>query len=231
MPAPFSSASVLSGVPLFRELAPRHIERLETIVSEKAFPKGHSIFSEGSQATGFYIVLSGRVKIFKLSFEGKEQILHLVGPGEPFGEVPVFAGGRFPAHAEVIQPARVLFVPRDAFIDLVAKEPQLALNMLAVLSVMLRKMTTMVEHLSLREVPSRLAAYISVLVESRSGADEVELDVSKAQLASILGTIPETLSRILTRMETAGIIEVQGKRIRVLDAEAIADLAQGGKVL
>ena len=85
------------------------------------------------------MVVSGKVKIFKVSMEGKEQILHIFGPGEPFGEVPVFAGQQFPASAEALEKSRLFFFSREAFIDLIKRNPDLALNMLAVLSRRLRR--------------------------------------------------------------------------------------------
>jgi CRP/FNR family transcriptional regulator len=177
--------------------------------------------------------VSGRVKIFKLSPEGKEQILHLFGPGEPFGEAPVFAGQHFPAYAEAIEESRVLFFPRDSFVDMIKNNPSLALNMLAVISRRLRKFTMLVEELSLKEVPGRLATYLLLYLGKRGDEDdELVLDISKSQLASLLGTIPETLSRILAKMIRAGLIHSDGsRRIQVLDREALEELARGERRL
>jgi CRP/FNR family transcriptional regulator len=172
--------------------------------------------------------MSGRVKIFKVSWEGKEQILHIFGPGEPFGEVPVFAGQKFPASAEAMEESRVFFFPRDAFIYRIKKNPGIALNMLAVLSKRLRRFTQLIEELSLKEVPGRLAVYLLYLSESKEGEKHLELDISKGQLASLLGTIPETLSRILGKMTRAGLIESEGPRIKILDPQGLEDLAEAG---
>ena len=201
------------------------------IVSRQLFPKGRTIFSEGDEGTGFYVVISGRVKIFKLSSEGKEQILHIFGPGEPFGEVPVFSGQHFPANAEAMEESRVFFFPRKAFMELIRKTPDLALNMLAVLSRRLRRFARLIEDLSLKEVPARLAAYLLYLHEAKKGSENLELDISKGQLASLLGTIPETLSRIIGRMNKSGLIESEGPRIRVLDLQGLETLAEfGGRI-
>jgi CRP/FNR family transcriptional regulator len=173
-------------------------------------------------------VLSGRVKVFKLSPDGKEQIFHILGPGEPFGEAAVFAGEKFPAYAEALTESRVCFFPRPAFVGLIKKNPSLALNMLAVLSRRLRKFAALVEDLSLKEVPGRLAAYLLFLSERKKGMRELELDVSKNQLAGLLGTIPETLSRILARMARERFIKASGqRRIQILDRKALEELASG----
>lgn len=219
----------IAMIPLFKGLPRQHLEDLAGIAMAKFFNRAETIFAEGDEATGFYVLLAGRVKIFKLSPEGKEQILHIFGPGEPFGEVPVFAGTHFPAYAETLDDSRALFFPRRAFVALIQREPSLALNMLAILSLRLRQFTHLVESLSLKEVPGRLAAYLLYLSVNREQTTELELDIPKSQLASLLGTIPETLSRILAKMTGQGLIQVNGPHIRILDRHGLEELAEGGK--
>ncbi len=222
----------IAGVPLFEGLPSDQLEDLAMIVTDQVFRKGETIFSEGEDGNGFYVVISGRVKIFKLSPEGKEQILHFFGPGEPFGEVPVFAGQHFPANAEAMEESRIFFFPRKSFVDLIKRNPSLALNMLAVLSKRLRRFAALIDDLSLKEVPGRLAAYLLYLSDQKKGAKDLDLTITKAQLASLLGTIPETLSRILGKLSSQGLIETDGRRIRILDSEALQDLAEsGGRLL
>jgi CRP/FNR family transcriptional regulator len=232
---PFSSRDAslpivnhIARVPLFEGLPLRQIEDLAMIVTDQVFSKGETIFSEGEEGNGFYVVITGRVKVYKLSSDGKEQILHFLGPGEPFGEVAVFTGQHFPANASAIEESRVLFFPRKSFVDLIKTNPSLALNMLAVLSKRLRRFAALIDDLSLKEVPGRLAAYLLYLSDQSRGAKEVELTITKAQLASLLGTIPETLSRILGKLSSQGLIETDGRRIRILDPETLQDLAESG---
>lgn len=222
---------IVSGIPIFHSLPADQLEALTGISLERQFEKGKAIFSEGDEANGFYVVIEGRVKVFKLSVDGKEQILHIFGPGEPFGEVPVFAGQGFPAHAEAIARTRLLFFARKAFVDLIARIPSLALNMLAVLAMRLRQFTVQVEHLSLKEVPGRLAVYLLYLSDEKEGAPVVNLNISKGQLASLLGTIPETLSRILGRMTNRDLLKVDGRRIEIRDRGGLEALALGHKRL
>jgi len=217
----------IAAIPLFQGLPQKQLEDLSMIIVDQVFKRSQTIFSEGDEGNGFYVLLSGRVKIYKLSLEGKEQILHILGPGEPFGEVPVFAGARFPANAGTLAESRVFFFPRPAFIELIGKNPTLALNMMAILSGRLRRLTNLVENLSLKEVPGRLAAYLLFLGEKKKGNNLVELDVSKNQLASVLGTIPETLSRILARMDREKLIKASGKSIEILDRKKLEELASG----
>ncbi len=207
---------------LFEGLPPQQTEALAAIAVEKTFQRGENIFFEGDKGIGFYMVGEGRVKIFKVSFAGKEHILHIFGPGEPFGEVPVFHGQPFPATAEALEKTVTLFFPRDKFVLLVEANPSLALNMLAVLSQRLRRFAGQIESLSLKEVPARLAGYLLYLSHEQGESDAVVLDISKGQLASLLGTIPETLSRIFGKMSDEGLIQVNGRKISLLDRAGLS---------
>jgi CRP/FNR family transcriptional regulator len=222
------SAKDIAGIPMFRGLPEAELDQLTKIATDETISKGAAIFLEGDEGDGFYVVLSGRVKIFKLSTEGKEQTLHLFGAGEPFGEVALFSGSRFPANAEAMEDSRILFFPTEAFAGLIRKNPSVALNMLALLSIRLRRFTALIEDLSLKEVPGRFAAYLLYLSREKEGSGELSLDITKAQLASLLGTIPETLSRILGKMSRSGLIESDGRRIKILDLEGLEELAEWG---
>lgn len=208
---------------LFGGLPTRQLEDIARISVEKTYQRGESIFFEGDEGLGFYMVGEGRVKIFKVSPGGKEHILHIFGEGEPFGEVPVFYGQPFPASAEALVKTRTIFFPRDRFILLVEANPSIALNMLAVLCMRLRKFASQIESLSLKEVPTRLANYLMYLSEEQGNAEVVELEISKGQLASLLGTIPETLSRIFAKMSEEGLIKVNGRSIQLLDKGALSE--------
>ena len=221
----------IARIPLFEGLPADQLQDLASIAIEKSMDKGRTIFSEGDPGNGFFVLEDGRIKIFKLSPEGKEQILHLFGPGEPFGEVPVFEGRNFPAHAVTLEKCRLLFFPRSAFIQLVKQNPSLALNMLAVLSRRLRRFTVLVDDLALKEVPGRLAAHLLYLSGRQEGQNNLELEIPKSLLAAMLGTIPETLSRILTKMAKQGLIQSDGPRISILDRDTLKELAEGTRRL
>lgn len=222
---------ILSKIPAFNGLTGDQLEHVRKITSVRELKRGELIFSEGDEGNGFYVVVDGRIKVFKLSPEGKEQILHIIGPGEPFGEVAVFAGRSFPANAQAISNSRLLFLPRSDFVHLISINPSLAMEMLAVLSIRLRQFTMQIESLSLKEVPGRLASYLMVLASEQSEPESVDLPISKGQLASLLGTIPETLSRIFARMSQQGLVLVNGRTIFLKDRPGLADLAENGKLL
>lgn len=221
---------ILRSNPLFRGLPESQLAGIRAIAQDRFCDKGKGIFAEGDGGAGFYVVASGQVKIFKLSPEGKEQILHIYGPGHSFGEVAVFTGKRFPANAETLLKSHLLFFPRADFVALISGNPSLCLNLLADLSQRLRQFTVQIESLTLKEVPGRLASYLLYLSDDEKQGDLLTLGISKGQLASLLGTIPETLSRILSRMSGAGLIEVKGKEISILDREGLETLAETGKL-
>ena len=221
---------IISSIPLFQGLSLEELRELRNIAVDRFYGKGRTVFLEGDDGNGFYVVADGKVKIFKVSMDGKEQILHIYGPGHPFGEVPVFSGKKFPANAQALLKSHLLFFPRSAFIDLISNNPSLSLNMLAVLSMRLRQFTVQVESLSLKEVPGRLASYLLYLSEEQKSSAMVSLPVSKGQLASLLGTIPETLSRILAKMSANHLIRVVGSDIHLLDLMGLELLAENGKL-
>lgn len=222
---------VIASVPLFKGLDNQQYDELAMIVTDQEVKRGQTIFSEGDEGVGFYVVISGLIKIYKLSPDGKEQILHIFGQGEPFAEAAVFTGSTYPAHAIALEKSRILFFPRASFVELVQKNPSLAMNMMATLSLRLKKFAHMIEDLSLKEVPGRLAAHLLFLRSQQNGSSELQLKIGKAQLASLLGTIPETLSRILTKMNKQGLIDSSGSTIKIIDRDGLEDLAEGERRL
>ena len=223
------SLDIIAAIPIFNGIPEDQMAAIKKIAITKRFNKGEVIFSEGDAGNGFFVIAQGRVKIFKVSAEGKEHILHIYGYGQPFGEVPVFAGQKFPANAQALEKTIAIFLPRSDIVDLVAANPSLALNMLAVMSQKLRQFSIQIENLSLKEIPARLASYLIFLAEEQAADDVVKLNISKGQLASILGTIPETLSRIFAKLSGQNLIRVDGKKITLLNREGLEDLAEYGK--
>ena len=212
---------IIKSTSLFEGLSGEEVETISKLIFEKKYGKGETIFFEGDEADGFYIVSSGQIKVFKINPMGKEHILHIFGPGEPVGEVPVFSKQPFPANAEALVKSSTLFFPRKDFVALIENNPSIALNMLAVLSRRLRQFATQIENLSLKEVPARLAGYLLYIAKEQKNEGVVQLPVSKGQLASLLGTIPETLSRIFARMSDEGLIQVEGRSITILDRQGL----------
>jgi len=225
-----SLVDFLGNTLLFSGLSREKLVFLSSLATEKTYEKGELVFSEGDEARGFYIVKAGLVRIYKISINGREQTLHLLGRGEPFGEVAVFIGMDYPAYAMALDHSEVLFFPKDRFVTAIRRHPELALAMLAVLSRRLRAFSRMIEDLSLKEVPQRLAAYLTALSEFDDRdllKREITLHVSKNLLSTILGTSPETISRVFKKLEERGILERKNERIFLKDLEKLHDLADG----
>lgn len=219
------AADVLRKTPLFAALPDEDLRRVAALAVPRRFGKKETVFREGDKADGFFVVASGKVKVFKLSGEGKEQVLHVLDPGQTFAEAVIFEGGIYPASAEALADSLLLLLPKRPFIDLLERHPKVSIRMLGSLSRWLKRMTDLVESLSLKDVEARLVFYLSEEMRSRGiphrdGA-VLDLPVSKNVLASRLGTVPETFSRTLKKLQDERRIDVQGKRIRVLDAAAL----------
>jgi CRP/FNR family transcriptional regulator len=221
--------NIIAAIPLFNGLPDDQLKAIRQIAVEKRFNKGQTIFTEGDATRGFFVIVDGRVKVYKVSSEGKEQILHIFEAGQSFGEVTVFTGQQFPASAQALSKSRLLLFSRRAFLDLIKTNPSLALNLLAIMSKKLREFAAQIENLSLKEIPARLASYLIYLSEEQGAGDAVILNVSKGQLASLLGTIPETLSRIFAKLSGQNLIRVEGAKITLLDRQGLEDLAEYGK--
>ncbi|KHK03910.1 Crp/Fnr family transcriptional regulator [Desulfovibrio sp. TomC] len=216
----------VAAIGLFAGLGPKELAALAAVAEVRRYGRGQDIFFSGDAAEGFFSVASGKVRIYQTSLSGKEHILHVFGPGEVFAEVAVFAGGVYPANAQALEEGDYLFFPRERFRRLLAEEPDLAMNMLGLLSIRLRQLVKKLEDLSLREVPARLAAHL-LLLGAESKKRVLSLDLPKGQLAAYLGTIPETLSRVLRRFADDGLINLSGHAIEILDAPRLEALAAG----
>ena len=192
--------------------------------------KGESIVTPTQPAEALYIVLAGRVKVYKLSARGDERILHLIGPSETFGEAAVLAGGRYPAFASATEASVLLALRRQALSRLLGGSAELALGMLAGMAAKLHEFAATIERLSLQDVPGRLAAAL-LAQAAAAGSDAFDLPLTKRELASRLGTTAETLSRTLARFKAAGTIEVRGPRITLRKPDRLEAIAAGSPTI
>ncbi len=223
--------AALARLPLFASLTEDQRRALAPACVIRPARKGDMFFLEGEEAHGLFLLLAGKVKIFRTGPDGREAVLHVFGPGEPFGEVAVFEGRKFPASALCVETGQSLFLPRRDLIAGIAADPALALNLLAAFSRRLRGFAAKVEALTLMETPQRLAAYLLHESGERGDAEVLRLDLSKGLLAGVLGTARETLSRTLGRMAEQGLIALDGREVRLLDRATLQRLAEGAENL
>ncbi len=213
---------------LLRELEEKFLEKLSEIAIPITHQSGKILFMQHQEADGFYLIEKGNVKIFRLANDGREQVIHIFDDGEVFGEVPVFQGTAFPASAVCLTDSQLLFVPRNAFLSLSKKHPEILLNLLAVLSLRLRQFVELIDDLSLKDISSRLAKYI-LRMARHSGKNSFALEITKTALAGRIGTIPATLSRTFKKMQQAGLIDVKGTKITIASKDELEALASGDK--
>lgn len=213
--------AVLRKTPLFANLSETEMHALSARVSNKHFSCGELLFNEGDQCSGLFLVASGKIRIFKLSPAGREQVLAVEGPGSSFAELPVFDGGNYPASASALENAEVLFISRQAFQKFCREHPEVALKVLAVVGSRLRRLVGIIEDLSFTTVRHRLIALVLRLTQTSGTPSKegirVELTETHQDLAAELGTVRELVSRNLSRLQAEGFLEVEGRKIIVKD--------------
>lgn len=224
----------LKKVYIFSGLDDEELEKLAGIVKVKTFNKGDIIFFDTEPYLGFYITAAGLVKIYKISKDGKEHILHLVSAFNTFAEVPLFENFeemyedsfRYPANAMAIEDeTRVILIPSRQFIELVERNPRYCIKMVSGIAKRLRHLNHHVEELTLKDVTKRVAGYILEEEKKSNKKTFISLNISKNDLASYLGTIPETLSRTFKKLQDEKMIEVEGRDIKILNKQKLIDTA------
>jgi CRP/FNR family transcriptional regulator len=216
----------LSTTFLFNSFNEMEIDLLSASAAVKHVQKGEQIFSERSDATAFFIVISGKVKIYKLSPDGKEHTLHIHGPGDLVAEAAIFDSMRYPASCMAMEDSQLVRISRDGFLALIKSHPELALKMMSGYSKRLRQFVAKIEELSLKDIKSRLAGYLLENSSEKSGVVTCRLVYSKKELASFLGTIPETLSRALAFLKQKKLITEKDNTIIIPDTEKLRMFAE-----
>ena len=228
-------SSILKNVHLFSELNDSDLDKLYSRCDIKTFSKGEIIFFDTEPYQGFYIVIEGSVKIFKISKDGREHILYFIYPYNTFAEVPLLEQIEkikleeftYPANSMALEDnTKLILIRANVFYNFVEKEKTICLKMLGSLARKLRHLNNHIETIT-QDVPKRLAKYI--LSEQKKSLskqkEQIELSISKHDLAAYLGTIDETLSRILKKFQDDNLIEVKGKKIVIKDIQALSKVA------
>lgn len=214
---------------LFAGLDDNEVQALADVMSVKHLSKGIIVFMDGDEATGFYVLFEGKIRIYKSSPEGKEYTIHIIKPNQFFAEVAIFQGKNYPADCMALEDSVVGYFPKDRFLQLIEKHPKISLKIIASLSRFLREYNQMVEELALKEVSARLARYILEKANGRS-QKTIVIDITKTELAKHLGTISETLSRNFKKMRDKGVIEVNNQEITIHDFDHLESIAAGEKI-
>lgn len=214
-------AETLARAPLFAGLSESEMAFLARRAVPRQYSAGESIFQEGEPCQGLYVVESGRIKIFKMSAGGREQVLAIDGPGASVAELPVFDDGNYPASAMAVSEARLVFVSKQDFRALCLEHPQVALRVVKIVGGRLRRLVGIIEELSFTTVRHRMAALLLNLAK-RSGNKtargvEFTLPATQQDIAGMIGTVRELVSRNLSRLQAEEIVVVEGRNVVVPD--------------
>ena len=237
MPSPPSvmhPMSLLHQLPIFAELDESALARLAQRCVTRTVAAGHVVFTTGEACRGLYVIESGRVRIYRTSPEGKEQVLHVEGPGRPIAELPLFDGGTYPASAVTLEETRLVFLPRADFEQLYRSSPDVAHAIIRALGKRLRHLVQVTETLAFRDVAARLAMLLAgyadrVGARTSAGGVELRLDRTQEELSLEIGTARESVSRAYRQLKRAGLIEsLGGNRLRIPDVERLRAMARGG---
>jgi CRP/FNR family transcriptional regulator len=224
------SNSTLRDIPLFSELSIEQLRNLSSISKLKRFKKHERIFNENDIYMGFYILLKGTIKVYKISSSGKESVVHIVTPLTVFADIPLFEGTDYPVTAEALEECLAMFIAKSKFLKLIQSDPQISLKMLGGFAKRLKSLVIQLEDITSMEVPNRLAKYIlkEIKISGKEKLVEpfIKLSVPKSTIASYLGTITETLSRNFKKLQKDEIIRVVGKKIFVKDIKRLKELAR-----
>jgi CRP/FNR family cyclic AMP-dependent transcriptional regulator len=230
MSNPQTPTETLRRVALFATLSEDELGFIAHRVIPRHYDAGEIIFTEGEPCQGLFVIRSGQVKIFKTSPDGREQVLLIAGPGGTVAELPVFDGGPYPASASAVTAAALLEVRKDDVRQLCLEHPEVALKLLRVVGARLRRLVAMIEELSFTTVRQRLAALLVREAEAKGRPTprgvEFELPWTHQELAAQIGTVRELVSRNLSRFQSTGTIEVEGRKVLVTDRKALEAEAQ-----
>jgi CRP-like cAMP-binding protein len=215
----------LRGIPYFQSLEAQVLERIRASVFEARLEKGQILFTEGEPAQAMYVVRSGQVKIFKLSPDGREQVLRIAGAGDCFNEVPIFDEGPNPANAQGVEPATLWGIRRSDMRRLVEEHPAIAIGFLKAFAGKLRYFTRKVEDLSFRSVTGRVAKLLLEIAEDDGkGGVRLKQQFTQQEMAAVVGTAREMIGRAFKALEKEGAIKLDRHRIVVLSRTALARL-------
>ncbi len=217
-----SLADFLHSVPYFSALGSEEIRRIAKKTFEHSFAKGEILFLEGESCHDLYLVKSGRVRIFKSSPQGREQVLRIARQGDSFNDVPVFDGGPNPASASALEPSIVYLIPRESLLSLVVDCPT-AQAIIKLFAARLRHLTTVVEDLSFRSVISRLAKMLLDLAVVEGGPSPMPR-LTQDEMATMVGSVRDVIGRALRALERTGAIRIEGQRILVIDPERLSGM-------
>jgi len=212
---------IVRSTPLFGALTQDVAQSIIGNQAVRSYEKDVQLFQQGEPATGFYVVLDGWVKLYRMTPDGSETVVGVFRRGETFAEAAIFLGGRYPVSAQPVTPSRLLRVDGEVLRGRIREQPELALSMLASASYHLKALVEQIEKIKLLSAPQRMADFLVGLCPVREGSAIIELPYEKALIANRLGMKPESLSRALAKLRPLGVSVDRG-RVAVADIELLS---------
>lgn len=210
----------ISLVPIFNHLEPEQMDDIMAVTHSHSYKRGETIYSAGDQSDALYIVGKGRIKIYRLSESGKEQLLRILNPGDFTGELALFSQSIHESFALAMEDVNVCMIKRSEFQELLSKYPSISLKVLAEFSSRLEQSEKQTTMLATETVETRIARFLMDCLDAETNSNVIELPMNKKDLASYLGTTPETISRKLTSLEEEGYIkQISNNKVKILNRE------------
>lgn len=221
-------AATLRRSRLFSALPSADLATVAEGCTMRSLQKGEMLFREGEKSEGFYVLQTGAISVYKVTPDGREQIICVFRPPESFAEVTLATVENYPANAVALEPSQVIVVNRARFRDLIRRQPEMALHMLGSMSLHLKHLVQSLQDIKGLQIEHRLAEWL--LRQSPAAAAGcpvvIELPITKKVLASQLNVTSETLSRTFARFRREGLIQVRGASIQILNGEGLRAYAQ-----
>lgn len=191
------------------------------------FKKGEIIFKEGTHAGGVYCINAGKIKLAMMGDEGKEQIVRMAKPGDIIGYKALLSGERYSATSTALEDCNICFIPKEIFLSILKKDAILSFEMMRLLSTELKRAEEKITHLAQKPVRERMAETILFLKNTYGVDDENHVNVmlSREEIANLVGTATETAIRLLSEFNKDHIIELSGKKIKILDNKKLIQTA------
>ena len=215
---------LLRSCRLFADLDAPELASILASTVHREYRKGQFLFNEGEASRGFCVLVAGTVKIYRLGPEGRERIIHVVAAGDAFAEAAMFMPA-YPATAEALSAATVLWIEKNGFKQLLARDAKLSFKIMGALVQRLTHLRNVLTDLTLKEVPARFASYVLSLPVP--GEQPIRINISKTTLAQMLGTTKETLSRLLARLSQQRVLTYRGNLIRIGNRARLEKIASG----
>lgn len=215
----------LYDLAFFKNLSSQEVELIRMMAAERHFPKGTTIFLDGDESDGFYIIVSGLIKVLKLHGDGREKTLDIIKEGEVLGEMTLVGSNLRSASAITLKETRALVFPGRSFQRLISDLPLLATNIIEILSRRLRNANSQIEALSFLNARSRVIYNLLHLArehgEARGGGIEITLQLSQLELANLCGVSRQVVNRVFSEFRQSGLIEMAKKQLRILDLDGL----------